>query len=102
MKRRPTRRRARPGRARAGRRALARLSVVAVCLAATAGLAGCVPSLATPLPTPSPTGIAVPKAAAPLSPLVVPAILASCPLLSPEHYDGYWIPVDEVYICRAD
>jgi hypothetical protein len=33
---------------------------------------------------------------------VVPAVLASCPLVSPVHYDGYWIPVDEVYICRAD
>jgi hypothetical protein len=87
---------------RPARRALARLSAVAVCAAVTAGLSACVPSLATPLPAPSPTGIAVPRAVAPLAPLVVPAILASCPLLSPEHYDGYWIPVDEVYICRAD
>ena len=88
---------------RPARRAFARLSVVAVaCAALTAGLSGCVPSLAMPVPTPTPTGFAVPRAVAPLAPLVVPAILASCPLLSPEHYGGYWIPVDEVYICRAD
>jgi hypothetical protein len=88
---------------RPARRAVARLSVVAVvCTAVTSLLSACVPSLGTPLPTPSPTGIAVPRAVAPLAPLVVPAILASCPLLSPVHYDGYWIPVDEVYICRAD
>lgn len=83
--------------------ALARLSVVAVVgLAVIAGLSACVPSNATPPPTPSPTGFAVPRAVAPLAPLVVPAILASCPLVSPVHYTGYWIPVDEVYICRAD
>jgi hypothetical protein len=85
------------------RRALARVSVAAVSLAlVAAGLSACVPLGATPLPTPSPTGFAVPRAVAPLAPLVVPAILASCPLVAPEHYDGYWIPVDEVYICRAD
>ena len=85
------------------RRAVARLSVVAVSFALiAAGATACVPLVATPEPTPSPTGFAVPNAVAPLSPLVVPAILASCPLVAPVHYDGYWIPVDEVYICRAD
>ena len=84
------------------RRALARLSVVAAGIAVIVGLTACVSSDATPVRSPSPTGFAVPRAVAPLAPLVVPAILASCPLLSPEHYDGYWIPVDEVYICRAD
>lgn len=85
------------------RRVLARLSVVAlVCAAVTVGLGACVPFVATPKPAPSPTGFAVPNVVAPLSPLVVPAILASCPLVSPVHYDGYWIPVDEVFICRAD
>jgi hypothetical protein len=88
---------------RPARRAFARLSVVAVVtLAVATGLSACVPSDAMPLPTPSQTGFAVPRAVAPLAPLVVPAILASCPLVSPEHYHGYWIPVDEVYICRAD
>jgi len=88
---------------RPARRALARLSVAAVaCALAAAALSACVPLAATPQPTPSPTGFAVPNAVAPLSPLVVPAVLASCPLLAPQHYDGYWIPVDEVYICRAD
>ena len=88
---------------RPARRALARLSVVAVSFALiAAGATACVPLVATPEPTPSPTGFAVPNAVAPLSPLVVPAILAFCPLVAPVHYDGYWIPVDEVYICRAD
>jgi len=87
---------------RPARRAAARLSVIAVGIALTAALSGCVPSLATPVPTPSPTGFAVPKAVAPDAPLVVPAILASCPLVAPTHFDGYWLPVDEVYICRAD
>ena len=88
---------------RPARRALARLSVVAVSVAvAIAGLTGCVPPAPSPVPSPSATGFAVPKAVAPLAPLVVPAILASCPLVSPVHYTGYWIPVDEVYICRAD
>ena len=85
------------------RRALIRPSVVAASFAVViAGVTACVPLDATPVPSPSPTGFAVPNAVAPLAPLVVPAILASCPLVSPEHYDGYWIPVDEVYICRAD
>jgi hypothetical protein len=85
------------------RRALARLSVgAALCAVSVVGLSACVPLVATPEPTPSPTGFAVPNAVAPLSPLVVPAVLASCPLVGPVHYDGYWIPVDEVYICRAD
>jgi hypothetical protein len=84
-------------------RALARLVVGAVsCAVAMAALSACVAFPAAPQPTPSPTGFAVPNAVAPLSPVVVPAILASCPLVAPEHYDGYWIPVDEVYICRAD
>ena len=88
---------------RPARRAPARLSVVvASCGIALAALTGCVPLAAMPVPTPSPTGFAVPNAVAPLAPLVVPAVLASCPLVAPEHYDGYWIPVDEVYICRAD
>ena len=88
---------------RPARRALARLSVAAVsCVIVLAGVTACVPLDATPVPSPSPTGFAVPNAVAPLAPLVVPAILASCPLVSPQHYDGYWIPVDEVYICRAD
>jgi hypothetical protein len=68
----------------------------------TLALAGCVSLVATPEPAPSSTGFAVPNAVAPLAPLVVPAILASCPLVAPTHYDGYWIPVDEVYVCRAD
>jgi len=88
---------------RPARRAVAHLPVVAVvCLAVSVALSACVPSDAAPLPTPSPTGFAVPRAVAPLAPLVVPAILASCPLVSPVHYAGYWIPVEEVYICRAD
>jgi len=88
---------------RPARRAFARLSVVAfVTAAVAAGLSGCVPSLATPPPDPSPSGYAAPRAVAPLAPLVVPAVLVSCPLLSPVHYDGYWLPVDEVFICRAD
>jgi len=84
------------------RGAQARLSVIAVGAALTAALSGCVAVLPTPRPTPSPTGFAVPKAAAPIAPLVVPAILASCPLVAPTHFEGYWLPVDEVYICRAD
>ena len=88
---------------RPARRAPARLSVVAVSTALViAWLTGCVPPDPSPLPSPSPTGFAVPNAVAPLAPLVVPGILASCPLVSPVHYGGYWIPVDEVYICRAD
>ncbi len=85
------------------RRAIARLSVVAVSVAVLiAGITACVAPVPTPAPSPSPTGFAVPNAVAPLAPLVVPAILVSCPLVSPVHYGGYWIPVDEVYICRAD
>ncbi|MEP6843699.1 MAG: hypothetical protein ABJA11_09260 [Pseudolysinimonas sp.] len=84
------------------RRALARVSVVVVAVVALSALTACVPFGTTPHPSPSPTGFAVPNAVAPLAPLVVPAVLASCPLEGPTHYDGYWIPVDEVYICRAD
>ena len=88
------------------RRAAARLSVVAVAIGVAitlaAALTACVSLVPSPQPSPSPTGFAVPKSVAPLSPLVVPAVLGYCPLVSPVHYDGYWIPVDEVYICRAD
>ena len=87
---------------RSARRAPARLSAVAACAALALGLTGCVPLGGTPKPIPSPTGFAVPNAVAPLAPLVVPAVLVSCPLVAPEHYDGYLLPVDEVYICRAD
>ena len=83
------------------RRALARLSVVAALAGvALVGLTGCVPP--GPAPSASPTGIATPDTIAPIAPLVVPAVLAYCPLVDAVHYTGYWLPVDEVYICRGD
>jgi hypothetical protein len=92
--------------ARSARRASTRVSIVValagVALAIGTGLTACVSLVPAPMPTPSPTGIAVPKTVAPLAPLVVPAVLDRCPLVSPAHFSGYWIPVDEVYICRAD
>lgn len=87
---------------RSAARASARLSAMTSAAVALLALTGCVGWPAAPRPTPSPTGFAVPKAAAPLSPLVVPAVIATCPLVAPTHDDSYWLPVDEVYICRAD
>jgi hypothetical protein len=81
-------------------RALRRASAVAVALAVLAGLSACVPI--EPDPQPTPTGLATPFSVAPAAPLVVPAVLDYCPLESAVHFDGYLLPVDEVFICRAD
>jgi hypothetical protein len=81
-------------------RALRRASAVVVVLAALLGLSACVPL--EPDPRPTPTGLATPLSVAPAAPLVVPAVLDYCPLESAVHFDGYLLPVDEVFICRAD
>jgi hypothetical protein len=73
-------------------------TVVAVALLGS--LSGCFPL--QPDPQPTTTGLAEPGSVAPLAPLVVPAVLNHCPLESAVHYSGYWLPIDEVYICRAD
>ncbi len=73
----------------------------AVIAAVAAGvLAGCVAP--DPAPRSTPTDRAVPQLVAPLSPLVVPRVLAYCPLVDAVHYSGYPLVVDEVYICRGD
>ena len=71
--------------------------VVAVVVAV---LAGCYP--AAPAPRPTPTDRAQPQLVAPQSPLVVPRVLAYCPLVDAVHYSGYPLVIDEVYICRGD
>lgn len=86
--------------ASAARRALRRASAVAVSLIVLAALAGCLP--AAPAPQPTSTGLAHPDSVAPLVPFVAPRVLAYCPVEDAEHYSGYPLPVDEVYICRAD
>jgi hypothetical protein len=82
------------------RRALRRVSVVALVAVVVVGLAGCIPL--EPDPQPPATGLAQPGTVAPLAPLVVPAVLEYCPLESAVHQDGYLLPIDQVYICRAD
>ena len=81
-------------------RALRRASAVVVAVLAVVGLTGCVSI--EPDPHPTPTGRATPFSVAPAAPLVVPAVLDYCPLESAVHFDGYLLPVDEVFICRAD
>ena len=84
------------------RRALARLSAVVAAGVAIAALTACVPLGGGPSPSPVPTWRALPNSVAPLAPLVVPRVLAYCPLVDAEHDEAYWLPVDKVYICRAD
>jgi hypothetical protein len=86
---------------RAQRRASAVVvASAAVALAVLVALSGCVPIELDRHPTP--TGRATPFSVAPAAPLVVPAVLEYCPLESAVHFDGYLLPVDEVFICRAD
>lgn len=75
-----------------------RSAVLAALVAAL--LAGCFP--VQPAPRPTPTDLARPQLYSPQSPLVVPRVLAYCPLVDAVHYSGYPLVVDEVYICRGD
>jgi hypothetical protein len=73
------------------------LAVAALTLTA---LTGCLPT--APAPRAEPSGVAHPVSVAPLAPLVVPRVLAYCPLLDATHYSGYALVIDQVYICRGD
>lgn len=84
----------------AARRALRRGSVVLVALSLLAGVSACFPT--EPDPRPTIPGLATPVRVTPAAALVVPAVLDFCPLEPAVHFDGYLLPVDEVYICRAD
>ncbi len=83
-----------------GRRAMRRLSPVVLALLVLGVLSGCFPL--QPAVTSTPTGLSTPRLTAPLVPLVVPAVLAYCPLGAAVHEDGYSHPGDEVFICRGD
>lgn len=63
-------------------------------------LSGCLP--AGPRTVAVDTGRAGPDSVTPITPLVVPRVLAYCPLEDATHYSGYPLAVDEVYICRGD
>lgn len=85
------------------RRAPRRASTVVAAAGALISLlvlSGCVP--VDPVTRPTPTGLASPVSVAPDSPLVVPDVIRYCPLEEAVHFTGYWLPTDEVYICRAD
>jgi hypothetical protein len=82
------------------RRAMSRRPFVAVAAVCLLALSGCV-SL-HPDPQPTLTGRALPALVAPIVPLSIPAVLEDCPAQNAVHYAGYPLPVDRVYICRAD
>ncbi|MEO6532487.1 MAG: hypothetical protein ABIO06_02820 [Pseudolysinimonas sp.] len=84
----------------AERRARHRLLFAALAAVVLLALSGCFP--ATSLPRTEPSGVAHPISVAPLAPLVVPRVLAFCPLLDAVHYSGYPLVIDKVYICRGD
>ncbi|MFC5501941.1 hypothetical protein ACFPJ4_06765 [Lysinimonas soli] len=84
------------------RRAVRRLSLGLAFASVIIALAACFPLEPAPSPSPTRSGAASPAAVAPLAPLVVPAVLNYCPLVDAVHYSGYPLPIDEVYICRAD
>jgi hypothetical protein len=84
----------------AGRPAMRRLSTAALALGVLGVLSGCFPLQPTVPATPS--GLSTPRTTAPLAPLVVPAVLAFCPLGAAVHEDGSSHPGDEVFICRGD